>query len=127
MAEAPPRQPKPPSIPRVVDEGWIVGKLVAHGQAPYHHEPGQSVSYFIRLQVLESDVGARQIREAADERERSMDGRAARRPSKYGQAGTRELWSWDLKRALRESKSHADLGMVVAAKIVSRDIVQCYV
>ena len=110
-----------PPIPRVYDEGWIVGKLVAHGAAPYRHEPGQSLSYFMRLQTLESERGARQINTHAQDRERPLDARETPLAPSAHHGGVREIWSQDLKRAIRQSKSHVAIGMVVAAKIVARE------
>ena len=110
-----------PPLPRVYDEGWIVGTLIAHGAAPYGHEPGQSMSYFMRLQTLESERGAQQVNTHAQERDRPVDAREAPLAPSAHRGGVREIWSQDLKRAIRQSKSRVAIGMVVAAKIIARE------
>src|SRR5262249_35917229 len=74
-----------------------------------------------RLQTLESERGALQTNLHAQERERPLDGRETSLAPSPHRGGVRELWSADLKRAIRQSKSRVAIGMVVAAKIIARE------
>jgi len=107
-------------VPRVHD-GWIVGRLVAHGRANYKWDPQASMSYYVRLETSETEAGAQQRREHADQNARPIDGREPRRAPQGQAGGTRELWGADLGRAIRESRSGVDIGKIVAAKIVTRE------
>lgn len=114
-----PDKPNPP-LPRIHD-GWTVGKLAAHGRAHYQWDPNASMSYYIRLETRETEEGARQRREQADQNARPIDGREQRRAPQGQEGGLREIWGSDLARAIRESRSGVDIGKIVAAKIVSRE------
>ena len=118
--------PQPPdtrsnSLPRVRDNDWIVGELLAHGEAKYRFDELASPSYYVRLRTAESEEGARRRAEEADARGRGIDGRDERRPWSPDDGGVRILWGADLKRAIEESKSHVKVGQIVAARIVRRE------
>jgi hypothetical protein len=115
-----PNKPKS-NAPRVQDAGWIFGRLVAHGAAHYKWDPDASMSYYVRLDTLETEQGARQRREQADQAARPMDGRDQRPAPSVHDGGTREIWGADLARAIRESRSGVEVGKIVGAKIVSRE------
>jgi hypothetical protein len=109
-------------MPRVYNNEWIVGTLVEHGTAPYHFEEGQGQSYFVRLRVLESEKGARTIREhEANARRAPIDGRTEQRALGYEAGGERVLWGTDLKRAIELSKSQVRVGQRVAARVTGRE------
>jgi hypothetical protein len=117
--------PQPPdtrsnSLPRVRDNDWMVGELLAHGEANYRFEELASPSYFVRLRTAESEEGARRRAAEAEARSR-VDGRDDRRPWSPDDGGVRILWGSDLKRAIAESKSHVKVGQIVAARIVRRE------
>jgi hypothetical protein len=118
--------PQPPesrsnSLPRVRDNDWIVGELLAHGEANYRFEELASPSYYVRLRTAESEEGARRRAAEADARGRGIDGRDERRPWSPDDGGVRILWGSDLKRAIVDSKSHVKVGQIVAARIVRRE------
>jgi hypothetical protein len=118
--------PQPPdtrsnSLPRVRDNDWIVGELLAHGEANYRFEELASPSYYVRLRTAESEEGARRRATEADARGRGIDGRDERRPWSPDDGGVRILWGSDLKRAIADSKSHVTVGQIVAARIVRRE------
>jgi hypothetical protein len=107
------------STPRLYD-GWVVGKLVDHGEAMYQGDQDASMSYFIRLQTRKTEPRARQREKRGDQSTRAISGRAQRPESPYeGRIITR--WGKDLKRAIRESKSAVEIGQIVTATIVSRE------
>ena|SRR5579862_4845657 len=108
-------------LPRVRDNDWIVGELLAHGQAKYRFDELASPSYYVRLRTAESEEGARRRAAEADARGFGIDGRDERRPWSPDDGGVRILWGSDLKRAIAESKSHVKVGQIVAARIVRRE------
>ncbi len=108
-------------LPRVRDNDWIVGELLAHGKANYRFDELGSPSYFVRLRTQETEEGARRRTEEADRRSPGIDGRDERRPASPDDGGLRVLWGADLKRAIEESKSHVKVGQIVAARVVRRD------
>jgi hypothetical protein len=110
-----------PRLPRVQDEGWLVGKLLAHGRARYKADPEAAMSYFIRVQTLETEQGARRAREQAQEAARPVDGRTPYAAAPLQAGGVIERWGMDLERAIRESKSAVAVGKTIAAKIISRE------
>jgi hypothetical protein len=109
------------AVPRVHDEGWLVGKLVAHGAAPFRGDPDAPKSYYIRLQMLETDQGAQRARAQALQAERPVDGRTPMLSRSLHDGGVIERWGKDLERAIRDSKSRVEIGQVVAAKVVTRE------
>src|ERR1700688_4330752 len=118
--------PQPPDptvrpLPRIRDNDWVVGELLAHGQANYRFDEVASPSYFVRLRTLETEQGARRRAQDADRAGRKIDGREERRPWSPDDGGVRILWGADLKRAIEESKSHVKVGQIVAARIVRRE------
>jgi hypothetical protein len=115
-----PSQPGP-SAPRVYDSRWQVGTLLAHGPAPYAHDSNNSMSYFVRLRISESEEGARRRIQQADQEARPIDGRTPERRQTPEQGGVRTLWGTDLKRAIAQSKSHIKVGEVVAVRVVRND------
>lgn len=118
----PPSPDTPPnSLPRIRDNDWIVGVLLAHGAANYRFEELASPSYYVRLRTPESEEGARRRAAEADARGLGIDGRDERRPWSPDDGGVRILWGADLKRAIEESKSHVKVGQIVAARIVRRE------
>src|SRR5271163_4928833 len=108
-------------LPRVRDNDWIVGELLAHGEANYRFEELASPSYYVRLRTAESEEGARRRAAEAAARGHGIDGRDERRPWSPDDGGVRILWGSDLKRAIAESKSHVKVGQIVAARIVRRE------
>ena len=118
---ADPRPPSRPSVPRVYDEGWITGELLAHGKAPYRHDPNEKQSYFIRLRTLETEAGAARERARVDQAERRLDGQTPRTASSIHNGGEIERWGNDLERAIKQSRSHVQIGQFVAVKIVARE------
>ncbi len=110
-----------PQLPRIQDEGWLVGKLLSHGRAPYKGDPEAAASYFIRLQTLETEQGAYRRRDQADQSARPIDGRTPGVAPSLHDGGIVERWGKDLERAIRESKSSVAVGKIVAVKIVSRE------
>jgi hypothetical protein len=116
-----PPHPPPNSLPRVRDNDWIVGELLAHGQAKYRFEELASPSYYLRLRTAESEEGARRRAAEADARGFGIDGRDERRPWSPNDGGVRILWGSDLRRAIAESKSQVKVGQIVAARIVKRE------
>ncbi len=116
----PPDTP-PNSLPRVRDNDWIVGELLAHGEANYRFDELASPSYYVRLRTAESEQGARRRAQETDARGRGIDGRDERQPWSPDDGGVRILWGSDLKRAIAESKSHVKVGQIVAARIVRRE------
>jgi hypothetical protein len=118
--------PQPPdrnqsSLPRIRDNDWVVGELLAHGAANYRFEELASPSYYVRLRTLETEQGARRRAQDADRAGREIDGREERRPWSPDDGGVRILWGTDLKRAIEESKSHVKVGQIIAARIVARE------
>ncbi len=115
---------KPPKdssyVPRISDDGWLVGKLVAHGKAPYPKDPEGKMSYFIRVRMLETEQGAASRRAFEEQSARPIDGRTSHRAQSIHDGGVVERWGADLERAIRQSRSHVEIGQVVAAKIVDR-------
>jgi len=109
------------SLPRIRDNDWIVGELLAHGAANYRFDELASPSYYIRLRTQENEQGARRRMEEADRAGSGIDGRDERRPWSPDDGGVRILWGGDLKRAIEESKSHVKVGQIVAARIVRRE------
>jgi hypothetical protein len=116
-----PSDSNPTPLPRVRDNDWIVGELLAHGEANYRFDELGSPSYYVRLRTLETEQGARQRAQEADRAGRESDGREERRPWSPDDGGVRILWGTDLKRAIEESKSHVKVGQIVAARIVARE------
>src|ERR1700722_9257406 len=112
---------RPNSLPRVRDNDWIVGELLAHGAAKYRFDDLASPSYYVRLRTAENEQGARRRAEEADARGYGIDERDVRRPWSPDDGGARILWGSDLKRAIAESKSHVKVGQIVAARIVRRE------
>lgn len=108
------------SVPRVSDEGWLVGVLVEHGKAPYRHDPANGTSYFIRVRMLETERGAATHRAHLEQSERPLDGRTPQRAPTIHDGGVVERWGADLERAIRHSRSHVEIGQTVAVKIVER-------
>jgi hypothetical protein len=119
MPQPPDSNSSPP--PRVRDNDWVVGELLAHGQANYRFDEVASPSYFVRLRTLETEQGARRRAQDADRAGREIDGREERRPWSPDDGGVRILWGADLKRAIEESKSRVKVGQIVAARIVARE------
>jgi len=119
MAESPNSGANP--LPRVRDNDWIVGELLAHGEANYRFEELGSRSYFVRLRTQETEEGARRRIDEADRLRPGIDGRDDRRPRSPDDGGVRILWGSDLKRAIEESKSQVKVGQIVAARIVRRE------
>ena len=118
--------PQPPEsnlnpLPRIRDNDWVVGELLAHGQANYRFDEVASPSYYVRLRTLETEQGARRRAQEADRAGREIDGREERRPWSPDDGGVRILWGTDLKRAIEESKSRVKVGQIVAARIVARE------
>jgi hypothetical protein len=111
------------SMPRLRDEGWMLGTLVGHGAAPYQHEPENSNSYYIRIRALETETGARRSALAADESARPIDGRSTQRTDPRESGGIRIAWGWDIKRAIEESKSRVKIGDTVGVRRVGRETV----
>src|SRR5580700_2567459 len=108
-------------LPRIRDNDWVVGELLAHGQANYRFDELASQSYYVRLRTLETEQGARRRAQEADRAGREIDGREERRPWSPDDGGVRILWGTDLKRAIEESKSRVKVGQIVAARIVARE------
>jgi hypothetical protein len=120
MPESPgSRAPNP--LPRIRDSDWVVGELLAHGEANYRFDELASRSYFIRLRTQENEQGARRRTEEADRGDRWIDGREERRPWSPDDGGVRILWGTDLRRAIAESKSQVKVGQIVAARVVKRE------
>src|SRR3984957_7532140 len=118
----PERPDTPPnSLPRVRDNDWIVGELLAYGEAKYRFDELASPSYYVRLRTAENEQGARRRAEEADARGYGIDERDVRRPWSPDDGGVRILWGSDLKRAIAESKSHVKVGQIVAARIARRE------
>jgi hypothetical protein len=105
----------------VYDEGWITGELLAHGKAPYRHDPNEKQSYFIRLRMLETEAGAARERARIDQAERRMDGQTSRLAPSIHNGGEVKRWGNDLERAIKQSRSHVQIGQIVAVKIVARE------
>jgi hypothetical protein len=116
-----PSDSNPPPLPRVRDNDWVVGELLAHGEANYRFDEIGSPSYYVRLRTLETEQGARRRAQEADRAGREIDGREERRSWSPDDGGVRILWGTDLKRAIEESKSHVKVGQIVAARIVARE------
>ena len=116
-----PSDSNPSPLPRIRDNDWVVGELLAHGQANYRFDELASPSYYVRLRTLETEQGARRRAQDADRAGREIDGREERRPWSPDDGGVRILWGTDLKRAIEESKSHVKVGQIVAARIVARE------
>jgi len=108
-------------LPRIRDNDWVVGELLAHGAANYRFDELASPSYYVRLRTLETEQGARRRAQEADRAGREIDGREERRPWSPDDGGVRILWGTDLKRAIEDSKSHVKVGQIVAARIVARE------
>jgi len=113
------RAPRP--LPRIRDSDWVVGELLAHGEANYRFDELASRSYFVRLRTQENEQGARRRTEEADRGDRWIDGREERRPWSPDDGGVRILWGTDLRRAIAESKSQVKIGQIVAARVVKRE------
>src|SRR5258707_1783362 len=109
------------ALPRIRDNDWVVGELLAHGEANYRFDELASPSYYVRLRTLETEQGAHRRAQDADRAGREIDGREERRPWSPDDGGVRILWGTDFKRAIEESKSHVKVGQIVAARIVARD------
>jgi hypothetical protein len=116
-----PSDTNPGALPRIRDNDWVVGELLAHGPANYRFDELTSSSYFVRLRTPETEQGARRRAQDADRAGREIDGRVERRPWSPDEGGVRLLWGTDLKRAIEESKSHVKVGQIVAARIVARE------
>lgn len=108
-------------LPRVRDNDWVVGELLAHGEANYRFDEFASRSYFVRIRTQETEHGARRRNQEADNAGRGIDGRDERRPWSPDDGGVRILWGTDLKRAVEESKSQVKIGQIVAARVVKRE------
>ena len=107
-------------VPRISNDGWLVGVLVAHGKAPYRQDPEAKTSYFIQVRMLETEQGAASRRAHEEQHARPIDGRTPRRAPSIHDGGLVERWGADLERAIRQSRSHVEIGQVIAAKIVDR-------
>jgi len=116
--EQPPKESS--YVPRISNDGWLVGVLVAHGKAPYRQDPEAKTSYFIQVRMLETEQGAASRRAHEEQNARPIDGRTPRRAPSIHDGGVVERWGADLERAIRQSRSHVQIGQVVAAKIVDR-------
>jgi hypothetical protein len=112
---------KPPGMPRVQDEGWLIGKLLAHGHAPFRGVRGNTPSYYARLRTFETEEGARQRQRQADESARPIDGRSTQREETREDGGVVTRWGTDLERAIKYSKSAVKIGQVVAVRITGRE------
>ena len=123
---ADPFQSRGQSLPRVYDEGWTVGKLIAHGKAYYPGNPQNELSYYIRLQALETEQGAWRRHTRADQATRPIDGHTPQLRRTAHDGGVIERWGRDLERAIRESKSHVEIGQIVAAKIIARESISSH-
>jgi hypothetical protein len=121
LADGPTSKPQIPGAPRISGNDWIVGKLTAHGPAPYRFEQGNSDSYYVKIRELESEQGARREQDARDRADRPIDGRAQDRPQSSVGSGERTLWGTDLRRAIERSKSGVKVGDVVAARLTGRE------
>lgn len=119
MAQTP--RPQRPSLPRVYDEGWLVGELLEHGKAPFRHEPAAAPSYFVRIRMLETEQGAAAHRAHAEQGDRPIDGRPLQRAPSFHDGGVVERWGSDLERAIRDSRSRVQIGQTVAVKIIARN------
>jgi hypothetical protein len=109
------------TAPRLRDEGWTVGELVGHGEAPYQNDPQNSNSYYIRIRAQETEAGARRAALTADESSRPMDGRSREQGDARQGAGIHIAWGTGLRRAIKQSKSHAKIRDVVGVRRVGRD------
>jgi hypothetical protein len=106
-------------LPRVQDEGWLVGKLLAHGLARHPRHGGNS--YYFRIRTLETEEGARRRQLEADESARPLDGRNTQRGDTPEDGGVVTRWGTDLDRAINRSKSGVKVGQVVGARIKGRE------
>jgi len=113
--------PSKPGVPRLRDEGWMVGELIGHGAAPYLRDPANSNSYFLRILVAESEAGASRAALAVDESARPIDGRSTQRTDSRESGGVRVAWGADIKRAIEESKSHVKVHDIVGVRRVGRE------
>lgn len=113
--------PPQPAVPRVRENAWVEGVLIEHGAAPYDFDPDNAQSYFVRLRVSESEVAARRSIQDAEQRARPVDGRGPNPREDSQEAGTRVFWGKDLHRAIRESKSHVQVGDLVGVRVVRHD------
>src|SRR5437016_1666009 len=98
------RIPPRPATPRVRENAWVEGVLVAHGAAPYDFDSDNASSYFARLRLSEGERAARRHIEDADQSARPIDGRSPDRREDPEEEGTRVFWGKDLQRAIRDSK-----------------------
>jgi len=112
---------KSQSLPRVQDEGWLVGKLLAHGAAPFRGQPGNTPSYYVRLRTLETEEGARRRQREADDSARPLDGRSTQRADTREDGGVVTRWGTDLERAIKRSTSAVKIGQVVGVRITGRE------
>jgi len=115
------RIPPRPAAPRVRENAWVEGVLVAHGAAPYDFDSDNAPSYFARLRLSESDLAARRRIADADQSARPIDGRGPGQREDPEEEGTRVFWGKDLQRAIRDSKSQVRVGDRVAVRVVRHD------
>jgi hypothetical protein len=106
----------PPKVPRPVDVEWVTGKLLSHGKSPYRGDPQNGNSYYVRLLTRETDEGARLRREYQDRAGAPIDGHEEHLRVTRDSGGTRTLWGVDLERAIRESRSHVQVGQEVGVR-----------
>jgi len=118
MAERPNNRP---DLPRVQNEGWLVGKLLAHGAAPFRGQPGNTPSYYVRIRTLETEEGARRRALQAEESARPLDGRSTQRAETREDGGVQTRWGTDLERAIKRSRSAVKIGQVVGMRITGRE------
>lgn len=116
----PPNDPTQ-SLPRVQDEGWLVGKLLAHGDGLFSGKYGNTPSYYVRIRTLETEEGARRRQREADESTRPLDGRTTQRGETREDGGVVTRWGTDLERAIKKSLSGVKVGQIVGARITGRE------
>jgi hypothetical protein len=104
--------------PKRAISDWLIGKLLAHGEAPYQFEPENSPSYYVRLLVRETEAGARARAEYQDRGRAPIDGREEALPVTRESGGRLTLWGKDLGSAIKRSKSHVQKDDEVAIRVV---------
>lgn len=108
-------------LPRIRDNDWVIGILKEHGAAKYRFDEENSLSYFVKIQALENERGARRQLDQVERNSRPIDGRIEHRSWSPDDGGIRTLWGSDLKRAIEEAKSNVKINGRVAVRIVRRE------